>query len=462
MEEVSVVHFDTTATTIYTSWIEGNEQRVLVGLRDRLVIVGLDGVYWTSPPLEGALSVATRIDFGDAGAEILLAAYSDSLGWLMEYFGDGFQETREYPTGRLTGEGLDTRGISSIIGLPNYNNDEKPILIGQRSQTEFSGSGSLIEIELTTGEQRTLLDGIGCVTDYEWVTLPDENFPRLSIGLGSYQYFDRPYYAWFSRNEIWLLDSVFANPTAYQVYNYSFMGPVIACEYFIHEAGNAADSGPIVLGFGDNATPVFTIYRLVWASQRPVGLLNLDISAATGRAYSPLYYREQGQNGREFELLLTWGDHSGLMVIDLESLSVCATYDFPSGAIQNTLVPASGDGGQILATLFQDRIVFSQIGVLDVKETTPSAWPTSFSLSSPFPNPFNSSTTISFTLPKPGRYALDVVDISGRLVARLSDGWKEAGSYREVWDGGGVGSGVYYVKVGTGAVSASQPVTLIR
>jgi len=66
---------------------------------------------------------------------------------------------------------------------------------------------------------------------------------------------------------------------------------------------------------------------------------------------------------------------------------------------------------------------------------------------SAFPNPFNSSTTISYSLPSPGRYAIDVIDIQGRLVTRLSDGWREAGSYRQVLNGDYYSTGSYFIKL---------------
>ena len=87
--------------------------------------------------------------------------------------------------------------------------------------------------------------------------------------------------------------------------------------------------------------------------------------------------------------------------------------------------------------------------------------PSSLILSS-FPNPFNSSTTISYSLPRPGRYELDVVDISGRLVARLSDGWKEAGSYREVLQAGNLSSGSYYLMLQTPNSLSHSAIDLIK
>ena len=79
-----------------------------------------------------------------------------------------------------------------------------------------------------------------------------------------------------------------------------------------------------------------------------------------------------------------------------------------------------------------------------------------------FPNPFNSSTTISYTLPKPGMYAVDVVDIQGRLVARLSDGWKEAGSYQEIWAVGALSSGTYWIELRAHNESFSRKVNFVK
>jgi hypothetical protein len=88
--------------------------------------------------------------------------------------------------------------------------------------------------------------------------------------------------------------------------------------------------------------------------------------------------------------------------------------------------------------------------------------PREYSLSTPFPNPFNSSTTISYTLPIPGMFAVDIVDISGRSVAKLASGWRQAGSYRAVWNAGSAAAGVYMVKMEAGEFSEVRKVTLIK
>jgi len=81
---------------------------------------------------------------------------------------------------------------------------------------------------------------------------------------------------------------------------------------------------------------------------------------------------------------------------------------------------------------------------------------------SAYPNPFNSSTTINYTLPTPGRFAIDVIDIQGRIVTRLSEGWREAGSYRGVLDGGKLASGQYLIQINGIDLRISTPITIIK
>lgn len=69
-----------------------------------------------------------------------------------------------------------------------------------------------------------------------------------------------------------------------------------------------------------------------------------------------------------------------------------------------------------------------------------------------FPNPFNPSTTIEFSIPSPGRSAVRIFDIKGRRVATLVDQSMGAGVYRVRWNGktdagGSVASGVYFASV---------------
>jgi hypothetical protein len=71
-----------------------------------------------------------------------------------------------------------------------------------------------------------------------------------------------------------------------------------------------------------------------------------------------------------------------------------------------------------------------------------------------FPNPFNSQTTIEYSLPESSDIELNVYDIKGELVQRIFKGNQPTGQYRVNWDGKGldgntVNSGVYLLQLKT-------------
>lgn len=64
----------------------------------------------------------------------------------------------------------------------------------------------------------------------------------------------------------------------------------------------------------------------------------------------------------------------------------------------------------------------------------------------PHPNPFNPLTTISLALPEDSRVHLSVYDITGRLVATLVNGWRDAGVHEVRFDGSNMATGMYFCR----------------
>jgi subtilisin family serine protease len=77
--------------------------------------------------------------------------------------------------------------------------------------------------------------------------------------------------------------------------------------------------------------------------------------------------------------------------------------------------------------------------------------PAQCSLSQNYPNPFSSGTTITFAIPERGLVHVDVTDVTGRTVATLVEGVRDAGSYQLVVDVSRLGrdlpSGVYLCRM---------------
>ena len=100
---------------------------------------------------------------------------------------------------------------------------------------------------------------------------------------------------------------------------------------------------------------------------------------------------------------------------------------------------------------------FNSVTLLD------PAFPSTIALDAPFPNPFNSSTTISYNLPKAGWTRMDVVDLNGRLVRRLVDRTaQQAGHYTVCWDASGVGAGVYFVRLESGGEARTLKMMMVK
>jgi hypothetical protein len=88
--------------------------------------------------------------------------------------------------------------------------------------------------------------------------------------------------------------------------------------------------------------------------------------------------------------------------------------------------------------------------------------PASFNLIGAYPNPFNPSTTISFTLPEAQRVTLNVFDISGRQVAQLVNGQRDAGTHRVNFDGSNLSSGVYLYTLSAGQNLTTGKMALVK
>lgn len=88
--------------------------------------------------------------------------------------------------------------------------------------------------------------------------------------------------------------------------------------------------------------------------------------------------------------------------------------------------------------------------------------PIEYAMLSAYPNPFNPTTTLSFTLPEAGTVTLAVYDSRGREVARLIDRWCNAGIHDAVFSGEGLASGIYIARLIAGEAQESQKLVLTK
>ncbi|MCP4632915.1 MAG: T9SS type A sorting domain-containing protein [candidate division Zixibacteria bacterium] len=75
--------------------------------------------------------------------------------------------------------------------------------------------------------------------------------------------------------------------------------------------------------------------------------------------------------------------------------------------------------------------------------------PGEFALVSSYPNPFNASTIIEFSLPEETKVSVEVSNLTGQLVETLVDRYLQAGEHDVTWDASVYSSGIYFYKLST-------------
>ncbi|MFZ1080940.1 MAG: T9SS type A sorting domain-containing protein [Candidatus Kryptoniota bacterium] len=88
--------------------------------------------------------------------------------------------------------------------------------------------------------------------------------------------------------------------------------------------------------------------------------------------------------------------------------------------------------------------------------------PAQFTLSEAYPNPFNPSAHIDYTVPRAGYVTLKVYNVLGQEVATLFSGAQQPGKYVATFDGTRYASGVYFYRVQAGSVSITKKMVLMK
>ncbi|MBC8376673.1 MAG: N-acetylmuramoyl-L-alanine amidase [FCB group bacterium] len=99
--------------------------------------------------------------------------------------------------------------------------------------------------------------------------------------------------------------------------------------------------------------------------------------------------------------------------------------------------------------------------VLALDETGVKA-PFEFALQPNYPNPFNPSTSIPFTLPQNAEVSIRVFDLQGQEVYQIMNATMSAGRYVTHWDASKVSSGLYLIKMDANEFSITRKITVLK
>lgn len=79
-----------------------------------------------------------------------------------------------------------------------------------------------------------------------------------------------------------------------------------------------------------------------------------------------------------------------------------------------------------------------------------------------YPNPFNPTTTIEYTISASSHTSVVIYDVLGREVVTLVDGFKNAGKYDINWAANSVPSGVYFCRMESGNFLETKKIMLLK
>lgn len=88
--------------------------------------------------------------------------------------------------------------------------------------------------------------------------------------------------------------------------------------------------------------------------------------------------------------------------------------------------------------------------------------PDEFLILNVYPNPFNPTTTIRFSVEARHASLLQVFDITGRLVETIENDKLLPGEHAYTWDASGLSSGIYFVQLKTPFGSITQKITYLK
>ena len=454
--------------TFGNTWInEDGSREILLGLWDGTACIVCEdsSIAWRSPHIDGDITALRRIDFGDTTQPCIMV----KADRLIIFRGENFDQSTTHQLSRYF------QKINAIESLPIIEDDgsRRVVICGSSSfyyndneQSSLTGTGAIAVYDLLSDSVIAERNGFAAMS----LALNEMENGESELLVGwkySWSYARRMASSGVERCGISRFDVDLILVDSLCFYNYTgpapFDGPsayssrVFWCEpvgehpgrllatYAVYLGGDSTDKRLMEL---DPAT--FEIYRDL---QLPVQL-------------SFAVILNQRSDRELFKYLIGYNEYK-LYAVDLQQFTALG------GA--NELEYCSGIGAanfdddidDELLLLTSPGIVLYDVDNIFTDTTDTLEWesniPCSFLLYPPYPNPFNSTATIRFALPKPGSVHLEVFDPLGRRVRDLIPGsWVTAGEHSLILNGEGLSSGVYYLQLGEGKEVSRKAVSLVK
>ncbi len=144
------------------------------------------------------------------------------------------------------------------------------------------------------------------------------------------------------------------------------------------------------------------------------------------------------------------------------------THGYPGVTDQCNCIAVCQDGGFVIGGTSGSQSLILRVdsqGFIDGTGITgPDTQEPSISVS---PSPASASAAVTVSVPDGGRVAVSILDLAGRQVITLADGYFTPGSHMVIWNltdqnGEMVPDGVFFLKVDSGSQTETRKITVIR
>ena len=167
-----------------------------------------------------------------------------------------------------------------------------------------------------------------------------------------------------------------------------------------------------------------------------------DVSGIELTIDSDGYYAVSLKNNSHIETYSRYYDNS-LRVLSFNSFNEPFDSHIIEYRIENGKEISSEDIDLIIASPSAEEFYVTS----SFNGSTEAVNPSSYELHDVYPNPFNPSTQVSFTLPIDGYVGLYVYDLKGEQVDTIYEGYQQNGTHSYTWNASSLSSGVYYIRM---------------
>ena len=88
--------------------------------------------------------------------------------------------------------------------------------------------------------------------------------------------------------------------------------------------------------------------------------------------------------------------------------------------------------------------------------------PEDFEILSPYPNPFNPSTTLSWKMNNSGHFKIQIYNLNGSEIGTLVDSYHTPGFYQYKWNPVNFSNGIYFIRYSLADKYFIQKLTLLK